>query len=141
MNHDICRMNLPVVICIDRASIVGEDGDSHQGIFDIAFLSHLPNLIIAQGKDSKEIENLLDLAYKINSPFAVRYPRGSVLYEKFEKEEINVGKWERIINNDNRRATIITYGMMYVLTALRTADHIVDIPLVRASKNGFICSS
>ena len=110
MNHDICRMNLPVVICIDRASIVGEDGTSHQGIFDIAFLSHLPNLIIAEGKDSNEIENLLDLAYKTNGPFAIRYPRGSIFYDTFQKEEIGVGKWVKIINNDSSKATIITYG-------------------------------
>ncbi len=110
MNHDICRMNLPVVLGIDRSSIIGEDGDSHQGIFDISFLRPLPNMIIAQGKDSCEIENLLDLAFKTGSPFAIRYPRGSIEYKNFKKDEISVGKWQKIINNDSSKATIITYG-------------------------------
>ncbi len=110
MNHDICRMNLPVVIGIDRSGIIGEDGDSHQGIFDISFLRPLPHMIIAQGKDSCEIENLLDLGFKTASPFAIRYPRGSIEYKEFKKEEISVGKWQKIINNDMNLATIITYG-------------------------------
>ncbi len=110
MNHDICRMNLPVVIGVDRSGIIGEDGDSHQGIFDISFLRPLPNMIIAQGKDSREIENLLDLGFKTTSPFAIRYPRGSIEYKEFKKEEISVGKWQKIINNDMNLATIITYG-------------------------------
>ncbi len=110
MNHDICRMNLPVVIGIDRSGIIGEDGDSHQGIFDISFLRPLPHMIIAQGKDSREIENLLDLGFKTASPFAIRYPRGSIEYKEFKKEEISVGKWQKIINNDMNLATIITYG-------------------------------
>ncbi len=110
MNHDICRMNLPVVIGVDRSGIIGEDGDSHQGIFDISFLRPLPNMIIAQGKDSREIENLLDLGFKTASPFAIRYPRGSIEYKEFKKEEISVGKWQKIINNNMNLATIITYG-------------------------------
>ncbi len=110
MNHDICRMNLPVVLGIDRCSIIGEDGDSHQGIFDISFLRPLPNIIIAEGKDSREMENLLDLGFKIGSPFALRYPRGSIEYTIYQKDEISVGKWEYIINNDISKAIIITYG-------------------------------
>ncbi len=110
MNHDLCRMNLPVVIGVDRCSIIGEDGDSHQGIFDISFLRPLPNIIIAEGKDSREMENLLDLGFKTGSPFALRYPRGSIEYTDYQKEDITVGKWEYIINNDISKAIIITYG-------------------------------
>ena len=110
MNHDICRMNLPVIIGVDRASIVGEDGDSHQGVFDISFLKPLPNLIICQGKDSNEIENLIDLGFKTSSPFVIRYPRGSIEYSEYKETEISLGKWEKIVNNDNEDAIIITYG-------------------------------
>ena len=110
LNHDLCRMNLPVVIGIDRCSIIGEDGDSHQGVFDISFLRSLPNIIIAQGKDSAQIESLLDLAFKLNRPFALRYPRGIIEYDNKKRSDLILGKWETIINNENSKATIITYG-------------------------------
>ncbi|MBR0461374.1 MAG: 1-deoxy-D-xylulose-5-phosphate synthase [Erysipelotrichaceae bacterium] len=110
LNHDICRMDLPVVIGIDRASIVGEDGSSHQGVFDIGFLRPLPHMIICEGKDSCEIENLLELGFKTASPYALRYPRGSIEYKEFKREEIKVGTWEKLVNNDNEKAVIISYG-------------------------------
>ncbi len=110
VNHDIGRMNLPVVLGIDRAGIVGEDGPSHQGVYDIGLLRPVPNVIIAQGKDANEIRNLLELGFKTGSPFAIRYPRGSLINEKYKKLDINVGKWEKIINNDNEGTIIITYG-------------------------------
>lgn len=110
INHDVCRMNLPVVFGIDRAGIVGEDGSSHQGVFDISLLNALPNMIIAQGKDANEIKNLFDLAFNSNCPFAIRYPRGHILDTKYKKEEILLGKWEIIVNNDNEDAIIISYG-------------------------------
>ena len=110
VNHDICRMDLPVVIGVDRASIVGEDGETHQGVFDIGFLRPIPNIIICEGKDSSEIENLLKTGFKCASPFVLRYPRGSVGYNKGSDQEIKVGSWEKIINNDSEKACIITYG-------------------------------
>ena len=110
VNHDICRMNLPVVIGVDRASLVGEDGSTHQGVFDISFLSSIPNIIIAEGMNSNEIENLLELGFKTGSPFVLRYPRGTIKYENYKKTSISVGKWKKIINNDNVRANIISYG-------------------------------
>ena len=110
LNHDVCRMNLPIVFGVDRASIVGEDGSSHQGVFDISFLRSLPNIVIASGKDSNEIKNLLDLAFDCKKPFVIRYPRGSVFNEEYKKMKIRVGTWEKVVNNDIRKATIITYG-------------------------------
>lgn len=110
LNHDVCRMNLPIVFGVDRASIVGEDGSSHHGVFDISFLRSLPNLIIASGKNSNEIKNLLDLAFESKKPFVIRYPRGSIYNEKYQKKKIRVGTYEKVVNNDIREATIITYG-------------------------------
>ena len=110
LNHDVCRMNLPIVIGVDRCSIIGEDGDSHQGVFDISFMRSLPNMIITEGKDSLQIESLLDLAFKQDNPFAIRYPRGSIEYINGEIYPIWVGKWENVVNNDNEKLTIITYG-------------------------------
>ena len=75
--HDVALQNLPVVFCIDRAGIVGEDGATHHGVFDIAFLRLIPNMIIAAPLNAKELQNLLYTAQLgLNSPIAIRYPRG-----------------------------------------------------------------
>lgn len=112
INHDIARMDLPVVIGIDRAGLVGEDGDTHHGVFDIGLLKPLPNLIIAQPKDAQEAQNLLYTAFKQDHPFAIRYPRGNEVYKPVDVyEEIDIGKWELIkIKEDRPQAIILTYG-------------------------------
>ncbi|MBI3376920.1 MAG: 1-deoxy-D-xylulose-5-phosphate synthase [Nitrospirae bacterium] len=76
--HDVCLQNLPVVFAIDRAGIVGEDGPTHQGVFDISYLRHIPNLIVMAPKDDMELKAMLELALKHNGPSAIRYPRGKV---------------------------------------------------------------
>ena len=111
INHDLARMNLPVVVGVDRAGLVGEDGETHHGVFDIAFLRSIPNVIVCQGKNSLELENLIYSGFKQNSPYFVRYPRGNTEYSKIYRfEEIKVGKWEFFGNNINERCTILTYG-------------------------------
>ena len=110
LNHDVCRMNLPVVIGVDRCSIIGEDGDSHQGVFDISYMNSLPNMVIAEGKNSSQIEALLDLAFSQTSPFAIRYPRGSIEYNCDHKCDVSLGKWEFVVNNIDSKVSIITYG-------------------------------
>lgn len=75
--HDVCLQNLPVVIAMDRAGIVGQDGATHHGLFDISFLRHIPNMILASPKDEDELRHLLYSAVKYGKPVAVRYPRGS----------------------------------------------------------------
>lgn len=74
--HDVCLQNLPVVFAIDRAGIVGEDGSTHQGLFDISFLRHIPNLIVMAPKDGYEMKEMLKLAVAHKGPAALRYPRG-----------------------------------------------------------------
>ncbi len=76
--HDVCLQNLPVVFAVDRAGIVGEDGATHQGLFDISFLRHIPNLIFMAPKDSYEMRAMLRLALEHNGPAVLRYPRGKV---------------------------------------------------------------
>ena len=111
INHDLGRMNLPVVVGVDRAGLVGEDGETHHGVFDIAFLRSIPNVVIAQGKNSLELENLIYSGFKQNSPYFVRYPRGNTEYSKIYRfDEIKVGKWEFFGNNNNEECTILTYG-------------------------------
>jgi 1-deoxy-D-xylulose-5-phosphate synthase len=75
--HDVCLQELPVIFAIDRAGIVGEDGKTHQGAFDLSYLSFIPNLVLAAPKDENELQHLLYTAAKAKRPFAIRYPRGS----------------------------------------------------------------
>lgn len=77
ISHDVARMDLPVVIGIDRCGLVGEDGETHHGVFDIAMLRHIPHMILAQPKDGDEAQQLLYTAFTQEHPFALRYPRGN----------------------------------------------------------------
>jgi 1-deoxy-D-xylulose-5-phosphate synthase len=110
INHDVARMDLPVVIGIDRAGLVGDDGATHQGVFDIAFLRSIPNLILSQPKDAKEAQNLLYTAFMTNAPFCIRYPRGTIPYQKNEEfERIKIGSWTcHIVGMPE--TILITYG-------------------------------
>jgi 1-deoxy-D-xylulose-5-phosphate synthase len=111
INHDICRMDLPVVIGIDRAGLVGEDGDTHHGVFDIGILRPLPNLVIASAKDADEAQDLLFTAFSQQHPFAIRYPRGSAAYQQKEQLKLlTIGQWEVINKNAATKAVIISYG-------------------------------
>ncbi len=110
LNHDICRMDLPVVIGVDRAGIVGEDGDTHHGVFDISFARALPHIVIAQGKDAKETSDLLYTGFTTGHPYLLRYPRGVMKTSEYgDFSVIPVGKWEFVRNNKNEDV-IISYG-------------------------------
>lgn len=76
--ENVALQNLPVIFCIDRAGIVGEDGVTHQGIFDIAYLRSIPNLTLMAPKDAKEMEQMMEFAVKLNQPVAIRYPKASL---------------------------------------------------------------
>lgn len=106
--HDIARMNSHVILGIDRAGIVGEDGETHQGLFDITFLLPIPNMVICSPKDSIEATNLIKSAISYNGPIAIRYSRGRVDYLKDKPEVIKIGSWEKVEEGED--ATLITYG-------------------------------
>lgn len=111
INHDIARMNAHVVIGIDRAGLVGEDGETHHGVFDISFLNSIPNIVISMGKDSEEIRNLLYTAfYKQENPFCIRYERDSIEFTKTDFKEIKVGTWEYLQKIKGCKNTVISYG-------------------------------
>jgi len=74
--HDVCLQNLPVTFCLDRAGLVGEDGATHHGAFDISFLRHIPNLVLMAPKDERELQSMLATALEHDGPAAIRYPRG-----------------------------------------------------------------
>lgn len=111
--HDVARMDLPVVFGIDRAGLVGADGDTHQGIYDIAFLSTIPNVIICQPKDAFEAQNLLYTGFQVKHPFFIRYPKGNVSYRVLSQlEKIEIGSWTKTIVGDEKKLShiIIAYG-------------------------------
>ncbi len=93
--HDVCIQDLPVVFAIDRAGIVGEDGETHQGIFDLSFLSSVPNMNIFAPKNKYELVEVMEFAMDFNGPIAIRYPRGQVC-DKFKEHNapIRLGKSE-----------------------------------------------
>ncbi|MFT8871101.1 MAG: 1-deoxy-D-xylulose-5-phosphate synthase [Sporolactobacillus sp.] len=119
--HDICRQKLNVTIAVDRAGLVGADGETHQGIFDIEFMRAIPNLVIAMGKDENELRNLMYTALHYGEgPIAVRYPRGAGLGVPFDEQLqlISIGSWELL--KDGEDAAILTFGPM-VQVALAAA--------------------
>ena len=115
--HDICLQNLPVIMCVDRAGIVGNDGETHQGIYDMAFFRLIPNICIMAPKDFTELEKMLDFAVSLKKPVVIRYPRGGEGKEKFtEHKNIELGKCEKVktilLENDKKYVTIIAIGNM-----------------------------
>ncbi|HCC07148.1 MAG TPA: 1-deoxy-D-xylulose-5-phosphate synthase [Clostridiales bacterium] len=110
MIHDVCMQKLPVVFCIDRAGIVGEDGETHQGVFDLSYLSTIPNMTIMVPKDKNEFEEMLEFAADFNGPIAIRYPRGQAGISSNISPKIEYGKWETMIKGEN--IVIIATGKM-----------------------------
>ena len=109
--HDVCIQNLPVVFAVDRAGLVGEDGETHQGIMDISYLSLIPNMTIVAPKCIDEVDILLKWALNKNSPVAIRYPRGGDIIDNLSPiKEIKEGKWEVI--NSGLKTCIIATGKM-----------------------------
>jgi 1-deoxy-D-xylulose-5-phosphate synthase len=121
--HDVCLQDLPVIFAIDRSGIVGDDGKTHQGAFDVSYLMLIPNLIIAAPKDENELQHLLYTAVKTNHPMAIRYPRGSGVGVDLESKlhEIPIGKGE--ILRDGEDVAILAIGNM-VTPALEAANEL-----------------
>lgn len=109
--HDVCMQNLHVVLCSDRAGIVGADGETHQGILDLSFFNIVPNLVIMAPKNFKELEDMLEFAIDYNGPIYIRYPRGGEESTKIDKEEkIELGKAEKLAEGNDY--TIVALGKM-----------------------------
>ena len=125
INHDICRMDLPVVIGIDHAGLVGDDGETHHGVFDIGILRPLPNMIIAQPKDASEARDLIRTAFSQKHPFAIRFPKGTVAVNQMrEEEDIRIGTWTKHNDHPYNKVCILTYGDLVdtVLEKVRVND-------------------
>jgi len=110
--HDICLQKLPVVICLDRAGIVGEDGPTHHGVFDYSFLRNIPDIIISAPKDENEFRHLIYTAASIDKPMVIRYPRGQAVGVSLDSglQNLSIGKAELL--QDNGEILIIAAGTM-----------------------------
>ncbi|MDO5105017.1 1-deoxy-D-xylulose-5-phosphate synthase [Capnocytophaga sp.] len=127
--HDVALQNLPVVFCIDRAGLVGEDGATHHGVFDMAFLRPIPNLVIASPRNAVELRNLLYTAQLgLSFPFAIRYPRGRCNSFDWQQpfEKIEIGKGEQL--KKGTKYAVLTIGTI--------ADNVVQaISLLKNSED------
>lgn len=120
--HDVAMQDLPVVMCVDRAGVVGADGETHQGTLDMSFFRLVPNLTIMAPKDFKELEEMLELAVALNKPVVIRYPRGGEDEYKMEQQEkLNLGKAE--ILKKGKDLSIIAIGKA-VARAMKVAEEI-----------------
>lgn len=117
--HDVCLQNLPVTFLIDRAGIVGQDGETHQGLYDLAYLSHIPNISIYAPKDAHELEKLIIDTHKIMTPIAIRYPKSGVYDIDSLVNNSNINTWE--ILKDGESITILATGKM-VKIALEVSE-------------------
>ena len=135
--HDVCIQNLPVFFCIDRAGIVGADGPTHQGMFDIAYLRFIPNMVLMAPKDEAELQQMLITGINYtNGPIAMRYPRGSGQGLPLIEEDLKplpIGKGE--ILRDGKDVLLVAYGSM-VYPALQTSailsEHGVESTVINA---------
>ena len=117
--HDVCLQNLPVIMCVDRAGVVGADGETHQGVFDISFFSMIPNLTVMAPKNFKELGQMLEFAVNLKKPCVIRYPRGNEEAKIETSEPISLGKVE--VLKEGNDVTILAIGRM-VSKALKVAE-------------------
>jgi len=134
--HDISRQNLNVFIGVDRAGLVGADGETHQGVFDIAFLRHLPNMVVMMPKDENEGQHMVNTAIKYDDgPIAMRFPKGNGYGVPMDEQlrEIPIGSWE--VLREGTDAAILTFGTtipMALEAAERLAKDDISVKVVNA---------
>ena len=130
--HDVCLQNLPVTFALDRAGLVGADGPTHHGVFDFAFLRHLPNMVVMAPKDENELQHMLATALNYPGPTSVRYPRGGGLGVALETElrQLDIGKAEML--REGGDVAIFAIGNM-VAPAMNAAKHLAEDAHIEAT--------
>ena len=120
--HDVALQRLPVIFAIDRAGIVGEDGETHQGLYDFAYLSHIPNLMVLAPADAGELRAMMDFALNYEGPVAIRYPRGEAVPAHIDTmPPITIAQAETVVAG--RDIALVSVGTM-LKTALKVADNL-----------------
>ncbi|HIQ31505.1 MAG TPA: 1-deoxy-D-xylulose-5-phosphate synthase, partial [Aquifex aeolicus] len=116
--HDIAIQNLPVTFAIDRGGLVGDDGPTHHGVFDLSYLRCVPNMVVSAPKDEQELRDLLYTAINRSRPFALRYPRGpayGVPAEDFR--ELKIGSWEELLEGEDAVVLAVGYPVYQAMKA------------------------
>ncbi len=133
--HDVCIQNLPVIFAIDRAGLVGDDGSTHHGVFDLSFMRHIPNMVVAAPSDASELKAILGLAVKHDGPFAIRYPRGAAPAPPIhtEPQQFSIGKAEVLAEGEDVCIIAVGSAVNYSLQALDAIkDAGISVRLVNA---------
>jgi 1-deoxy-D-xylulose-5-phosphate synthase len=132
---DVCLQNLPVVFAVDRSGIVGQDGPTHHGAFDISYFRHIPNMVVISPKDENELKQMLYSAYSYERPVAIRYPRGEAQGVPIDEDfkEIPIGKWE--ILKEGEDIAIIACGNQ-VYPSLSAASELEEEGILCTVING-----
>ena len=146
--HDVCYQKLPVVFVLDRAGIVGEDGATHNGLFDLSYLRSIPNIIIMSPKDENELQHMLKTALQCNGPVAVRYPRGKGYGAKLDEEikTLKIGEAEVLQGGDDLVILAIGATVYPALHAARELEEekikvgVVNSRFVKPLDRGLICN-
>lgn len=123
--HDVCLQNLPVVFALDRGGVVGSDGPTHHGVFDLSYLRHIPNITLMAPKDENELQHMLKTAIDHNGPVALRYPRGNGYGVPLEQDlkTLPIGKAELV--REGEHGVLLALGSM-VYPALEAADQLAQ---------------
>ena len=129
--HDVCMQHLPVIFAIDRAGLVGNDGETHQGIFDLSYLSLIPNLVVVSPKCISEMKSLLKWATYQKFPIAIRYPRGNDEIELEPIKKVSLGKWE--IVSEGKDTVIIATGKMVQKAVMAKEKYNLNSMIVNAT--------
>ena len=136
--HDVCIQNLPVVFCVDRAGLVGADGETHQGIFDLSYLSMIPNMTVCAPKNKYELYDMLYFAYQYHGPIAIRYPRGSA-YEGFKNMRLPIEYGKSELMFEGEKIALVAVGSM-VQTAVQVREKLLDKGINATVVNArFVC--
>lgn len=123
--HDICLQNAPVVLAIDRAGVVGEDGPTHHGVFDISFFRAIPNLTIMAPKDENELRHMINTAFTYDNPVAVRYPRSNGFGVKLDDDFQVIEKGKAELLKEGKDITLIGFGPL-VYMCLEAAEKLQE---------------
>lgn len=135
--HDVCLQNLPVVFCLDRAGLVGKDGKTHQGVFDLSYLLHVPNLTVFAPTTAEELKNTVRYALTLNSPVAIRYPKEGGEERQFVPVEQS--RWETI--KEGGGVTVIAVGPRMLKIATEYASGRDEVGVISARTVKPLCDT
>ena len=128
--HDVCMQKLPCIFAIDRSGLVGSDGETHQGIFDLSYLSLMPNMTIMSPKTMKDLPKMLEWAVNSKKIVAIRYPRGGDEIKLPTIKKVEYGKWETITKGN--KVTIIATGKMIQKAYEAKEKYNLDVTIINA---------